>query len=437
MRKVLRITVLLALSLVLVVAFTGCAKKEAKKLTVWIPGRDSYIGPDEQKKAQEEWYISKAFKRFEKANPGVTVELVVEPDAAAAHQTFKAAAVAGTAPDVANLWSGQYTFGIKDAVRPIDDIVPKNDLANLVGWETMRDDFKADGKLYGYAGYTVTLCFFFYNKTLVKKAGLDFEANPPRTTQDFDAALEKIKKTGVVPIVTDESFPWLNLYVAVYWWYQMSGPDRILSDCLGKTKFADDAGLLAMLDYYHALWQKGYVNRDAATSSDYWAKFLQGKAALTPQVTLVMSDAIAALGADNVGILAPPEIDAKAPFATDRAVGGTGGALVVSKNSKNPDLAVKLISFLSSKAETMELLKTQAFVPIRKDISAADMGYKPGSVQDKMYSFKDKYIYFVDNILTPGVVDEYYKLCPLVLVGKMTPKKFAESLDAKAAEMKK
>jgi hypothetical protein len=65
------------------------------------------------------------------------------------------------------------------------------------------------------------------------------------------------------------------------------------------------------------------------------------------------------------------------------------------------------------------------------------MGYTPGSVQDKMYSFKDKYIYFVDNILTPGVVDEYYKLCPLVLVGKMTPKKFAESLDAKAAEMKK
>ena len=437
MRKVVRIGTLAALALVLVVAFTACAKNEPKKLTVWVPGRDSYIGPDEQKKAQEEWYISKAFRRFEKANPGVTVELVVEPDAAAAHQTFKAAAVAGNAPDVANLWSGQYVFGIKDAIRPIDDIVPKTDLKNLVGWETMRDGFKADGKLYGYPGYTVTLCFFFYNKSLVKKAGLDFEANPPRTTQEFDAALEKIKQTGVVPIVTDESFPWLNLYVAVYWWYQMSGPDRILSDCLGTTKFADDPGLLAMLDYYHALWQKGYVNKDAATSTDYRAKFLQGKAALTPQVTLVMSDAIAALGADNVGILAPPEIDAKAPFATGRAVGGTGGALVVSTNSKNPELAVKLVSFLSSKAETMELLKTQAFVPIRKDISAADMGYKPGTVQDKMYSFKDKYIYFVDNILTPGVVDEYYKLCPLVMVGKMTPKKFAEALDAKAAEMKK
>ena len=338
-----------------------------------------------------------------------------------------------TRPDVANLWSGQYVFAIKDAIRPIDDIVPKADLTNLVGWETMRDGFKPNGTLYGYAGYTTTLCFLFYNKELVKKAGLDFEANPPRTTQDFDAGPREDQgdRRHVIPIVTDESFPWFNLYVGVYWWYQMSGPDRILKDCIGETKFVDDKGLLDMLDYYHSLYVKGYVNRDASTSSDYWARFLQGKAAITPQVSLVMTDAITSLGADKVGIIAPPDISSSAPFATGRVVGGTGGALVVSKNSKNPELAVKLVSFLSSKAEVQELLKSQPFVPIRKDISAAEMGYAPGSVQEKMYSFKDKYVYFVDNILTAGVVDEYYKLCPLVLVGKMTPKDFAAALDAK------
>jgi raffinose/stachyose/melibiose transport system substrate-binding protein len=431
-------TVFLAVAaLGLLVAVLGCAKKEPQKLTMWVPGRDAYIGPDEQKKAQEEWYISKAFKRFEKANPGVSVELVVQPDAVAAHQTFKAAAVAGKAPDVACLWSGQYIFGIKDAIRPIDDVVPKADISNMVGWETVRDGFKKDGKLYGYPGYTVTLCFFFYNKSLVKKAGLDFEANPPRTIAEFDAALEAIKKTGVVPIVTDESFPWMNLYAAVYWWYQMSGPERILKDCAGEEKFSDDPGLMKMLEYYASLYKRGYVNKDAATSTDYWAKFLQGKAAITPNVSLVMTDAQASLGEDNVGIIAPPDMDPAAPFATGRVVGGTGGANVVSINAKSPQLAVRLISFLTSKAETLELMKTQAFVPIRTDITLADMGFKPGTVQEKMYSYKDKFVYFVDNILTPGVVDEYYKLCPLVLVGKMSPKDFAAALDAKAAEMKK
>jgi ABC-type glycerol-3-phosphate transport system substrate-binding protein len=433
MRKVLMV---LALSLVALSVFAGGAR-EAKKLTVWVPARDAYIGPDEQKKAQEEWYISQAFRRFEKANPGVTVELVVQSDAAASHQLFKAAAVAGNAPDVGVLWSGQYIFGIKDAIRPIDDLVPKADLGQLVGWDTVREGFKSDGKILGYGAYSVTLCFMYYNKALVQKAGLDFEANPPRTMAQFDAALEKIKGTGVLPMVFDESFPWFNLQVAVYWWYQMSGPDRILKDCLGEAKFSEDQGLLKMLDYYHSLWVKGYVNRDASTSTDYWAKFLQGKAAMTAGISTVVPEAIAALGEGNVGAIAPPDWDPGSKYATGSVVGGTGGAVVVSKDAKDPALAVKLISFLCSKPETLELLKHQSFVPIRKDITTAEMGFKPGSVQEKMYSFKDHYIYFVDNILTPGVVDEYYKLCPLVLVGKMTPMEFAKALDAKAAEMKK
>jgi ABC-type glycerol-3-phosphate transport system substrate-binding protein len=428
---------MVALGLVLLLAVIGCARKEAKKLTMWVPARDAYIGPDEQKKAQEEWYISKAFRRFEKANPGVTVELVVQPDAVASHQLIKAAAVAGNAPDVAQLWSGQYIFGIKDAIRPLDDIVPKADLSGLVGWDTVRDEFKADGKILGYGAYAVTLCFLYYNKDLVQKAGLDFEANPPRTMAQFDEALEKIKGTGVVPMVFDESFPWFNLQVAVYWWYQMSGPDRILKDCLGQEKFSEDEGLLKMLDYYHSLWVKGYVNRDAATSTDYWAKFLQGKAAMTAGISTTVPEALAALGEDNVGAIAPPDWDPNSTYATNSVVGGTGGALVVSKDAKDPKLAVKLISFLCSKPEALELLKYQAYVPIRKDITPAEMGFKPGSIQEKMFGFKDHYIYFVDNILTPGVVDEYYKLCPLVLVGKMTPMQFAQALDAKAAEMKK
>jgi raffinose/stachyose/melibiose transport system substrate-binding protein len=423
------------LVLVALGVYAGGAK-EPNKLTVWVPARDAYIGPDEQKKPQEEWYISQAFRRFEKANPGVTVELVVQSDAVASHQLFKAAALAGNAPDVAQLWSGQYIFGIKDAIRPIDDLVPKADLDQLVGWDTVREDFKPDGKILGYGAYAVTLCFMFYNKDLVANAGLDFEANPPRTIEAFDAALEAIKKTGVLPMVFDENFPWFNLQVAVYWWYQLSGPDRILKDCLAQEKFSEDQGLLKMLDYYHSLWEKGYVNKDAATSTDYWAKFLQGKAAMTAGISTVVPEAIAALGEGKVGVIAPPDWDPASKYATGCVVGGTGGALVVSKSSKNPELAVKLISFLCSKPEALELLKYQAYVPIRKDITPAEMGFKPGSVQEKMFSFKDKYIYFVDNILTPGVVDEYYKLCPLVLVGKMTPMEFAKALDVKAAEMK-
>ncbi len=415
----------------------GAAAKSAEpvKLTVWINGRDSYIGPDEQKKAQEEWYISKAFRRFEAANPGVTIELIVPPDSSEAHQTFKAAGLAGNAPDIANLWSGQFIFALKEVIRPLDDLVPPDDLKNMIGWDTVREDFKADGKILGYPVGDVQLCFFLYNKKIVKQAGLDFEANPPRNPKDFDAAMEKLKKQGVVPIITDESFPWFYLYLGAYWWYQMSGLERIMQNCYGETKFVDDKGYMDSLAYYNALYKKGFVNKDALTSADSWNKFLQGKAAMMPQVSSVINDAIAALGAENVGIMLPPDLipDGKVQNST---IGGPGQCLVVSKNSKHPDVAVKLLSFLSSKAEVLEFQKVQSKVPVRTDVTAQELGWKEGSIPIKLQEWSKRYIYFIANCLTPNVVDDFYKLTPLTLTGKMTPRQLGEELDKKVAKTK-
>ena len=97
---------------------TGCAPAQGSpagpvKLSIWINGRDSFIGPSEQKLAQAPWYITQAFKRFEAANPGTTVELTVSSDALQAHQTFRTAGLAGNAPDIANLWAGTFIFPSK------------------------------------------------------------------------------------------------------------------------------------------------------------------------------------------------------------------------------------------------------------------------------------------------------------------------------------
>jgi ABC-type glycerol-3-phosphate transport system substrate-binding protein len=108
--------------------------------------------------------------------------------------------------------------------------------------------------------------------------------------------------------------------------------------------------------------------------------------------------------------------------------------MVVSTSSKNPELAVKLMSFINSKAESLELQKFQPKVTLRKDITEAELKYAPGSISSKLLGYSKNYVYFVDNILTPGVVDEFYKYTPLALVGKMTPKQVADMMDKKAAE---
>ena len=442
MSKFVRLFVSLLVVLCLVSAMAACggasstgtkAKGEPVKLTIWINGSDSYIGPDEQKKPQEEWYISKAFKRFEAENPGVTIELTVPPDPAEAHQTFKAAGLAKNAPDIANLWSGQNIFALKDVIAPLDGKVPKEDLENMMGWDTVRLGFKDDGSILGYPSSDNQLCFYLYNKKIISDAGLDFENNPPRTREDFDAAMEKIKAKNVTPIVLSESFPYYFCWIGAYWWVQTSGVESILKSCAGETKFADDKGLIDALAYYNSLWEKGYINKDAATSADAWNQFLQGKAAMTAQVSSVLSDAVAALGEDNVGLLKPQEFAADTKIK-DGILGGPGQCLVVANSSKNIDMAVKFLHFLSSKKEVLEFLKVQQKVPVRKDITADEIGLKAGSPAAKLFSWSKDYVYFVDNQLTPSIAEEFYKLPTLVLVGKMTPQEMAAEMDKKAGK---
>jgi len=432
----LHVVVSLVVILSTLLLATGCtgnapeSSKEPVKLTVWVNGRDSFIGPNEQKLAQDQWYISQAFKRFETANPGVTVELNVQSDALQAHQNFRTAGLAGNAPDAANLWAGQFIFALRDVTQDIAKYIPKDDLQNINGWDTVTLDFKSGSPVIGYPVPNNQVCFFLYNKKIIKDSGLDFDKNPPRTMADFMAALEAIKAKGYQPMAADEGqgYTYNFFYIAAYWWVQQNGLEPILAENSGSAKFADDQALLTALRAYQELYSKGYMNQDAATSADSWNKFLAGEVAIIPNGSFGVKDAQGALGEENVGAILPPNISDDAKIK-DSLIGGPGQSMVVAKNSKNPEMIVKLLSFLNSKDEVLKLNEFQTIVPIRKDITAADLKLQPGSIGDQMFKWSQNYIFWVDNSLSPVVVDDFNKLLPLVLTGKMTPENFAAQVD--------
>lgn len=436
MKRSIRIIVSLIVILASLLAATGCSggaagtSKEPVKLTLWVNGRDSFIGPSEQKLAQDQWYISQALKRFEAANPGTTVELVVQSDALQAHQTFRTAGLAGNAPDSANLWAGQFIFALRDVTQDISQYIPQADRDNILGWDTVTLDFKPGSPIIGYPMPNNQVCFFLYNKKIIKEAGLDFDANPPRTMEDFMAALETIKSKGYQPMAADEGqgYTYNFFYVASYWWVQQNGFDPILAEDAGKANFADDKALLTALHAYQDLYSKGYLNQDAATSADSWNKFLAGEVAMIPNGSFGVKDAQDALGVENVGAILPPNISADAKIK-DSLIGGPGQSMVVSKNSKNPEMTTKLLSFLNSKEEVLKLSEFQTIVPIRKDITAEDLKLQPGTLADQMFKWSQNYTFWVDNSLSPVVVDDFNKLLPLVLTGKMTPEELAAQLD--------
>ena len=405
---------------------------EQQKLTIWINWRDSFIGPNEQQLPQDQWYISQAIKRFEDANPGVSIELVIQADAYAAHQMFATAAIAGNAPDIGNFWSGGFTFPLKDAITPITDLIPAADKEQILGWNTTTLDFKEGNPILGYPTPDNQMCVIIYNKKIIQEVGLDYEADPPRTMERFYADMEKIKNAGYLPMAADEGgvdgYAYYFFQGPAYWWAQQNGIDPILAEDRGEAKFADDKALIAALNAYHEIYAKGYMNQDTATSTDSWNKFLQGEVGMIVRVNTFIKDAQDALGEENVGVIIPPEISDTAKIKNG-TIGGPGQDLVVSINSKYPETAVKFMSFLNSKAEVLELNKFQTKVPVRTDVTAEDLGLAPGSPGAKINEYAKNYIYWVDNSLSANVINEFNKMLPLVLTGKMTPEELAAQLD--------
>jgi raffinose/stachyose/melibiose transport system substrate-binding protein len=436
MKKTIQIMLSLVIVLSTLLLSTGCtastpsSQTEPIKLTMWVNGRDSFIGPNEQKLPQDQWYISQALKRFEAANPGVTVELTVSSDALQAHQTFRTAGLAGNAPDIANLWAGQFIFALRDVMGSIREYIPQEDFDNINGWDTVTLDFKEGNQIIGYPVPNNQVCFFLYNKKIIKEAGLDFENNPPRTMEDFFAAMETIKNKGYLPMAADEGqgYTYNFFYIAAYWWVQQNGLEPILAEDAGTANFADDQALLNALDVYQKIYSMGYMNEDAATSGDSWNKFLAGEVAMFPNGSFGVKDAQDALGEENVGAILPPDISTDAKIKNS-LIGGPGQSMVVSKNSKHPEMAVKLLSFLNSKDEVLKLNQVQTVVPVRKDLTLEDLGWKPGSIAAQMFEWGKNYVFWVDNSLSPAVVDDFNKLLPLVLTGKMTPAEFTAQLD--------
>lgn len=434
MKKTNQVIVILTVISILLLA-AGCAPttpsaaEEPIELNIWINARDSYIAPSEQKLSQDQWYITKALKRFEESNPGITVKLTVSADALQAHQTFRTAALAGNAPDIANLWAGEFIFQLGDVTQDISPYIPKEDLDQINGWETVSLDFKIGNPIIGYPMPNNQICFFLYNKQIIADSGLDFENNPPRTIEDFMAAMQQIKDAGYQPIAADEGqgYPYNFFYIAAYWWVQQNGVEPILAENRGEANFADDQALLKTLEVYHELWAKGYFNQDAATSADSQDRFFSGEVALFPNGSFGVKDAQDALGVENVGAILPPEISADAVIKNSM-IGGPGQSLVVSSNA-NAEAATKLLSFLNSRDEFLKFSEVQTVMPVRKDISTADLGIEPGTLEAQMFEWAGQYTFWLDNMLSGPVVDDFTKLVPLVLTGKMTPEEFAKQLD--------
>lgn len=402
-------------------------------LKVWVA--PALVSEDEQKMKQEEWYVSKVAKKFEEENPGVKVEFTVVPDQSAAHQTFKAAASTDSGPDIANLWSGQSIFAMEDVILDIKDYVPAEDKELIQGWETVTVGFEDGGSVLGYPVSGNEICGLLYNRAILEEAGLDFDNNPPKTLAEFTEAMGKIKDAGYLPIAAgDDGWNCAYFYGFASLWAQQEGNARVASDSTGETKFAEDEAFKESYRFANELYSKGYINEDYQTSPDYNELFLNGEAGLLITGNYMVATAADALGIENLGFCGFPDVSEDA-VNKNTCIGGPGQCMVVSKQCKNPEMAVKFLSFMNNKENHIDLLAGLSKLPLRTDVTLEEVGMAEDLVYQQIVALSENYTYWADNSMVPEVNAEMQKLGALAITGKMSVDEMAEKLDQKAAEL--
>jgi raffinose/stachyose/melibiose transport system substrate-binding protein len=405
-----------------------CAQAQGKpvELTFWCGS--AYYNSEEAKKPQEEWAITRIAKSFGERNPGVTVDVTPIEVSSETIAKFKAAAIAKNGPDVIELWTGSYLFPLKDILLPLNAYIPADDKRNIQGWDAVTYNFQPGGDILGYPCGN-NYAGLVYNKGLIRATGMDWDKAPPRTTEEFTAALRKLKATGVVPFGFDGSKGRILYYATLYWWVEESGYQRLVMDTNGAAKYAEDKGFLNLMQYMQSLYAEGLTNTDAATSVDYVSKFSTGRYAVTVGGVNNAKAFEQALGPDNFGFLPFPRMSAN-PKVKASIIGGAGNCVSIGNYTKNRDWAVKFVSFLASKTSFIDLTKSVTTFPARTDVTLEDLGWANDPFRKKIFDLSKNFTFWIDNSIPAGQFDEINRFFPGVLTGKQSPLDLALHMDS-------
>jgi multiple sugar transport system substrate-binding protein len=310
--------------------------------------------------------MDELIKRFQAANPGITVKHTTFPYAD--YQTKVAAALpAGQGPDVVQLFYGWLdNFVSARFVQPLP--------ADAFPPETIQKEFfpiieamKRDGKYYGLPTAVRSLALF-YNKKLFEQAGLD-PAKPPQTLDELVAAAQKTVKR-------DASGNMLSAGLAIdmggqdhQWWRevlirQFGGVPY--TDNSRKVAYDSDAGLKA-LQFYVDLQQKLKVGQ-VGFMDEAQAAFRAGRAAMVIDGTFRLG-AFGGIKGFEWGVT---ELPANAEGKRSNYASYWVNAITTKAQGEKLDAAKKFLTYVTS-PEAMEIwLKTVGELPARRSVALTD-----------------------------------------------------------------
>jgi multiple sugar transport system substrate-binding protein len=300
-------------------------------------------------------------------NPKEKVTAQEIPAGKSSEEVIGAAITAGNAPCL--------VFNTSPAAVPQfqkqGGLVPLDDFPGATKYIEARtgataDQYKSpDGKFYQMP-WKSNPVMIFYNKDLMKKAGVDPENPPLSTYDDFLATSDKIvsskaAQAAIWPAPSSEFFQsWFDFYPL---YAAESGGKQLVAD--GKSTFNDAAGK-AVMNFWATMYAKGFAPKEKYAADS----FADGKAAMA----IVGPWAIAVYG-DKVKWGAAPVPTSTGMSAEETHTFSDAKNVAIYSACKAKGTAWSVLKFATSKTQDGSLLDKTGQMPLRSDLETAFPAY--------------------------------------------------------------
>jgi multiple sugar transport system substrate-binding protein len=311
----------------------SCAKQDNGKIVLdfWQFWTDPQVKP----------VLMEIIHQFEKENPGIKINLT-DLTWSEGHEKIVVAFASGTAPDILELGSDWIPeFSSQDVLLDLTSDAEKIKQDFLM-WEPVS----YQGRIYGFP-WLLDTRVLFYNKELMKKAGLDPE-KPPLTWDELLNHCRKINQQKPEAYGfganSAERHRLYKKFLPFFW----GNGGKILSQDQKSSEISSPAGIEA-LSFYKKLVEEGTIDNQRMLDEN----FKQGKIGFLISGGWLLNDIQKNLPDLKLGVCLIPK-PGKGVYSSFAG----GEFLVISKKCKNPDSAEKFILYLIKKETSLKLCKS-------------------------------------------------------------------------------
>ncbi|BCW78341.1 hypothetical protein NicSoilC5_03600 [Arthrobacter sp. NicSoilC5] len=323
-------------------------------------------------------------KEFTAANPDIVVDVQTRPGGSDGDNAVKTKLATGDMADVFLYNSGS----LFQQISPEQNLVAVTDQPYMSG---VSDSFKpvvtVNGQAYGVPFGSGMAGGVLYNKKVYSKLGLSV----PKTWADFIANSQKIKDSGVTPIIQSYKDTWTSQLFVLGDFANVakSEPNFAADYTANKAKYATDTAAIKGFQHQEEAAKASLFNKDfaSATYAQGLDMLANGDGAQYPMLTMGLAG-IQASNPDklnDIGFFPLPGDSATSNVATVWLPGG----VYIPKSSKHVSEAEKFQAFIASKegcdAQTKAAGVTGPYLV--KDCTLPSDA--PAAVQDMLPFFND------------------------------------------------